>query len=88
MTKQDHYLMQFFSYEHLPPKLQVVSKHFSDLARIVFNTCPDNPETTTSLRKILEAKDCAVRSTIFKPRPKDAADEFIEAIVKAEQGRE
>jgi len=25
-----------------------------------------NPERTTALRKLLEAKDCAVRATIYK----------------------
>jgi hypothetical protein len=27
---------------------------------------PDNPEKTTALRKLLEAKDCAVRARLFK----------------------
>lgn len=63
-------LLQFFSYEHLPPYLQSVSRHFSDLAYIIVNTVPRNPERTTALRKLLEAKDCAVRSMIFKdPTP-------------------
>jgi hypothetical protein len=29
-------------------------------------TLPENPETITALRKLLEAKDCAVRAMIFK----------------------
>lgn len=60
-----HYLMQFFKYDHLPKHLQEVSKPFSDLAETLHTTLPDNPETTTALRKLLEAKDCAVRSALY-----------------------
>lgn len=62
----DHYLLQFFSYGHLPEKLQAISKPFCDLAHLLVVQLPDNPETTTALRKLLEAKDCAVRANIFK----------------------
>ena len=60
------YLLQFFVYEHLPPHLQAVSKPFGDLARQIVDTLPQNPERTTALRKLLEAKDCAVRAILFK----------------------
>jgi hypothetical protein len=60
------YLMQFFAYKHLPEKLQAVSKPFGELAEKIMEVCPKNPERTTALRKLLEAKDCAVRATIFK----------------------
>jgi hypothetical protein len=60
------YLLQFFAYEHLPEKLQAVSKPFGDLARTIVETLPSNPERTTALRKLLEAKDCAVRALLFK----------------------
>jgi ferritin-like protein len=61
-----HYLEQFFKYEHLPEKLQNVSKPFCILAGTILATLPDNPERTTALRKLLEAKDCAVRAIIFE----------------------
>ena len=64
MGDKTHYLMQFFEYKHLPEHLQEVSKPFGELAAVV-DSLPDNPEKTTALRKLLEAKDCAVRSTIF-----------------------
>lgn len=60
------YLLQFFVYEHLPPHLQAISKPFGDLARQLVETLPSNPERTTALRKLLEAKDCAVRASLFK----------------------
>jgi ferritin-like protein len=64
------YLLQFFSYEHLPPVLQTISKPFSDLALKMFTSLPENPERTAALRKLLEAKDCAVRAWIFKDTKK------------------
>jgi hypothetical protein len=59
-------LLQFFAYEHLPAHLQTVSKPFGDLARNLAAELPKNPESTVALRKLLEAKDCAVRSVLFK----------------------
>lgn len=58
-------LLQFFDYEHLPDKLQAASKPFGDLARLMHNSLPVNAETTTCMRKLLEAKDCAVRAVLF-----------------------
>jgi len=55
-------MLQFFVSDHLPPHLQVISQAFSDLA----HTLPRNPERTTALRKLLEAKDCAVRAVLYK----------------------
>lgn len=59
-------LLQFFEYAHLPPHLQTVSMEFRRLADIVVGTLPRNPERTVALRKLLEAKDCAVRAVLFK----------------------
>lgn len=59
-------LMQFFAYSHLPAHLQAVSRPFGELAEHIVSTLPQNPERTTALRKLLEAKDCAVRAQLFK----------------------
>lgn len=59
-------LIQFFEYKHLPERLQVVSKPFCDLAKELNSILPSNPETTEAFRKLLEAKNCAVRSVLFK----------------------
>ena len=59
-------IMQFFAYHHLPGKLQPYSKPFHDLAHNLMATLPKNPERAAALRKLLEAKDAAVRSFIFK----------------------
>lgn len=63
---EKHPLLQFFRYDHLPPPLQEVSKLFHALAERIDETCPKNSESTTALRKLLEAKDCAVRALLFK----------------------
>lgn len=60
-----HYLIQFFQFEHLGPPLRIVSEQFATLAEHVDIVLPDNPEKTTALRKLLEAKDCAVRAVLF-----------------------
>jgi len=59
-------MLQFFEYAHLPQHLQAVSKPFCDLAHQIAATYPANPERTAGLRKLLEAKDCIVRSAIYK----------------------
>lgn len=58
-------LLQFFAYDHLRPDLQVVSKPFCDLANHMIAQLPRNQERTVGLRKLLEAKDCAVRAKLF-----------------------
>lgn len=62
---KDH-IEQFFAYDHLPAHLQVVSKPFCDLAAQVVLSLPRNPERTVALRKLLEAKDAAVRALLAK----------------------
>lgn len=59
-------LLQYFKYDHLPDHLQAVSRPFCELADHVVATLPSNPERTVALRKLLEAKDCAVRALIWK----------------------
>lgn len=59
-------LMQFFTFAHLPEHLQETSKSFAVLAQHLIDTLPRNPERTVALRKLLEAKDCAVRARLFK----------------------
>jgi hypothetical protein len=66
MRKYTDNLIQFFEYDHLPEKLQKASRSFCMLAREIHDTWPQNPETTVSMRKLLEAKDAAVRAIIFK----------------------
>jgi len=59
-------MLQFFEYKHLPEKLQEISMPFHDMAHNMMRWLPRNPERTVMLRKLLEAKDCAVRALIYK----------------------
>lgn len=56
-------ILRYFAWAHLPEKLQAVSKPFGDLAQFV-ETLPNGPEKSVALRKLLEAKDAAVRAAL------------------------
>jgi hypothetical protein len=58
------HVLKFFTFAHLPEKLQAVSKPFADLANQVAERAPDSQETMVALRKLLEAKDAAVRAVL------------------------
>ena len=62
-------MLQFFEYEHLPEALRNVSRPFGELAKDIVETLPRNPERTAALRKLLEAKDCAVRAKLYVEFP-------------------
>lgn len=76
----NEHILQFFEYKHLPPNLQAVSMPFCNLAHAIVkgDNCPEsgtctfggplprNPERTVALRKLLEAKDAAVRALLAK----------------------
>jgi hypothetical protein len=64
-------LLSYFKYDHLPPRLQQVSKPFCELAHDVASTWT-GPEATVCLRKLLEAKDCAVRAAL---KPTEDSDD-------------
>ena len=59
-------ILQFFQYQHLPEKLQNVSALFYIVAYQIVSSLPRNPERTVALRKLLEAKDAAVRAKIYR----------------------
>lgn len=57
-------MLAWFEYGHLPPALQEISRRFSDLARGLVADLEPGPERTVALRKLLEAKDAAVRAKL------------------------
>jgi uncharacterized protein YcaQ len=62
-----------FAYDHLPPHLREVSQQFGELAERLLVLLPDDsPEVSAGLRKLVEAKDCAVRAR-FAERARAAA---------------
>jgi hypothetical protein len=58
----EHRMMRHFDYRHLPPDLQEISMMVGELAYRMIHELPECAETTTGLRKLLEAKDCFVRA--------------------------
>lgn len=59
-------ILQYFEFAHLPDHLAVISEPFYKLAHSMCVQLPRNPERTVMLRKLLEAKDCAVRAKLTK----------------------
>jgi hypothetical protein len=60
-------ILRFFEWEHLPDDgLQQVSKMFAEIAKNMDFVLPDGPEKSVTLRKLLEAKDAAVRAALPK----------------------
>lgn len=57
-------MMKFFSFEHLPPHLQAVSKPFYEMAVKILEL-QAGPERTVALRKLLESKDAVVRAAVY-----------------------
>ncbi len=58
-------IMKYFAFGHLPEgPLRETSAKFAALAADVDETLPPGPETSTALRKLLEAKDAAVRAAL------------------------
>lgn len=64
MNEKPDHILQFFAFNHLPDHLRKVSAPFGLLAEALVQELPRNPERTVALRKLLEAKDAAVRAAI------------------------
>ncbi len=65
ITPMPEPMLQFFEYDHLPPQLREVSKVYHVVAHQIVTYYPRNPERTVALRKLLEAKDAAVRCHLY-----------------------
>lgn len=57
-------MLKWFAYAHLPEHLQAVSQPFARLASTICAEVAPGPERTVALRKLLEAKDAAVRAKL------------------------
>ena len=57
-------MLQWFQYAHLPAHLQEISAPFCRLAEDLVGRVEPGPERTVALRKLLEAKDAAVRAKL------------------------
>ena len=62
-------VLRYFAFAHLPAgPLRDTSEKFHILAEDLADALPSGPELTAGLRKLLEAKDCAVRAALDLPR--------------------
>lgn len=61
---QEEPMLEWFAYEHLPPKMAELSKLYCRLAKDTCRMTQPGNERTMALRKLLEAKDAAVRARI------------------------
>lgn len=57
-------MLKWFDYDHLPPHLKEMSVKFHSLATTLTIFILPGPERTVTLRKLLEAKDAAVRAMV------------------------
>lgn len=57
-------MLKWFEFKHLPMELQFVSESFCNLAKLIVLSVEPGPERTVALRKLLEAKDAAVRARV------------------------
>lgn len=57
-------ILRYFHFAHLPEKLQITSIKFFELACYIIAVLPRNAERSVALRKLLEAKDAAVRANV------------------------
>lgn len=70
MHEATRQVLRFFEYTHLDGDQRQVSMKFHQLAHALVKSIEqggyelEGPEATVGLRKLLEAKDCFVRSTI------------------------
>lgn len=60
----DEPMLRWFDNAHLTADLREVSMAFAELAAYVVTELPRTPERTVALRKLLEAKDAAVRCAL------------------------
>lgn len=57
-------MMKWFEFNHLPDHLKKISEPFALLANTITLLLQPGPERTVALRKLLEAKDAAVRAAV------------------------
>ena len=57
-------ILAYFDYKHLPSNLQGVSALFANFAELLYDDVPRSAERTMAFRKLLEAKDCAIRAAL------------------------
>lgn len=63
--KNGERMVKWFDYEHLnSEQLRDMSRNFQVLAHAIIHGVEPGPERTVALRKLLEAKDAAIRALV------------------------
>ena len=78
MSADKSEILRWFDSSHLPPDIRETVFPFESLAEIIDQDFPPGPEKSVCLRKLLEAKDAAVRCAVFereKVQVKEETDE-------------
>ena len=60
-------ILKYFKFDHLPGNLQKISRDVCLVAEKMSRILPDSAEKSAGLRKLLEAKDCFVRTAVDMP---------------------
>lgn len=71
-------VLRYFRFDHLPPRLQAVSRDYAVTA-VKLASSGGGAESTVGLRHLLQAKDAAVRAAISSD-PQDDVDKLIASI--------
>ncbi len=71
-------ILRYFGYAHLPAHLQGVSRAVAELAAEMDERLPPGPEKSVALRKLLEAKDAAVRAALDLPAGKESSSDPVD----------
>lgn len=61
---EEERMLKWFAYTHLTEPLQDIASRFHALAEDLVHHLQPGPERTVMLRKLLEAKDAAVRAKV------------------------
>ena len=64
LQMEEERMLKWFKFDHLPDHLKTVSVKFWELACSICSLVEPGPERTVALRKLLEAKDAAVRAHV------------------------
>lgn len=70
LSERQHPTAHYFKFEHLKaraPVAALVSEQYARLAAVTISACDQDPrECAVALRKLLEAKDAAVRAALVR----------------------
>lgn len=81
-------ILQFFRVDHLPPNMQPMAAAFASMAVAMANVLPDNIEKQVCLRRLMEAKEGAVRALLFQDFSGDGPGATKDLLMKLKEDLE